>query len=89
MLEYVVKNMLKTYSKKRVQYRNISPTSVEMKFSKFILYIYSFSSDGNMNPTTCLLCQESLENITHLRIHLLSQQHRDREHQIRFKAPAI
>uniref|UniRef100_A0A1A9UDK7 Probable ATP-dependent RNA helicase spindle-E n=1 Tax=Glossina austeni TaxID=7395 RepID=A0A1A9UDK7_GLOAU len=45
--------------------------------------------DGNINPTTCLLCQESLENITHLRIHLLSQQHRDREHQIRFKAPAI
>ncbi|KAL9900670.1 putative ATP-dependent RNA helicase spindle-E isoform 1-T2 [Glossina fuscipes fuscipes] len=45
--------------------------------------------DGNINSTTCLLCQESLENITHLRIHLLSQQHRDREHQIRFKAPAI
>uniref|UniRef100_A0A1A9W595 Probable ATP-dependent RNA helicase spindle-E n=1 Tax=Glossina brevipalpis TaxID=37001 RepID=A0A1A9W595_9MUSC len=54
---------------------------------KELHYLRQF--DGNIKPITCLLCQEPLENVTYLRIHLLSQLHRDREHQIRFKAPPM
>ncbi|XP_054743401.1 probable ATP-dependent RNA helicase spindle-E [Anastrepha obliqua] len=43
--------------------------------------------DGSIQPITCQLCNQSLENIVQLRIHLLSQLHRDREYQIRFKMP--
>ncbi|XP_067635728.1 probable ATP-dependent RNA helicase spindle-E [Eurosta solidaginis] len=43
--------------------------------------------DGAIQPLTCQLCNQTLENIVQLRIHLLSQLHRDREYQIRFKMP--
>ncbi|XP_055923260.1 probable ATP-dependent RNA helicase spindle-E [Eupeodes corollae] len=43
--------------------------------------------DGSVVAITCQLCDQTLENIVHLRIHLLSQLHRDREYQINFKAP--
>ncbi|XP_011209559.2 probable ATP-dependent RNA helicase spindle-E [Bactrocera dorsalis] len=43
--------------------------------------------DGPIQTLTCQLCNQNLENIVQLRIHLLSQLHRDREHQIRFKMP--
>uniref|UniRef100_A0A1I8QEN2 Probable ATP-dependent RNA helicase spindle-E n=1 Tax=Stomoxys calcitrans TaxID=35570 RepID=A0A1I8QEN2_STOCA len=41
--------------------------------------------DGTIQATTCLLCGVALDNIVQLRIHLLSQLHRDREHQIQFQ----
>ncbi|KNC34771.1 hypothetical protein FF38_01968 [Lucilia cuprina] len=45
--------------------------------------------DGSIPPTTCRLCHQPIENIVQLRIHLLSQLHRDREHQIRFQPQPI
>lgn len=44
-------------------------------------------SDGAMQTITCLLCNQPLENVVQVRIHLLSQLHRDREQQIEFKPP--
>ncbi|XP_073816762.1 probable ATP-dependent RNA helicase spindle-E isoform X2 [Musca autumnalis] len=41
--------------------------------------------DGTIEPTTCRLCDLPLDNIVQLRIHLLSQMHRDREQHIHFK----
>ncbi|KNC29819.1 hypothetical protein FF38_01512, partial [Lucilia cuprina] len=41
--------------------------------------------DGSIQPVTCLLCNQPLENVAQLRIHLISQLHRDREQQIHFK----
>ncbi|KAM7362904.1 tudor domain containing 9 protein spindle E [Cochliomyia hominivorax] len=41
--------------------------------------------DGSIQPVTCLLCNQLLENVAQIRIHLLSQLHRDREQQIHFK----
>ncbi|XP_037954577.1 probable ATP-dependent RNA helicase spindle-E [Teleopsis dalmanni] len=40
---------------------------------------------GYINPITCRLCNQLLENINQLRLHLLSQLHLDREKQINFK----
>uniref|UniRef100_A0A1I8NW04 Probable ATP-dependent RNA helicase spindle-E n=1 Tax=Stomoxys calcitrans TaxID=35570 RepID=A0A1I8NW04_STOCA len=40
--------------------------------------------DGTVKPVTCRLCNQYLENVVQLRIHLLSQLHRDRELQIRY-----
>ncbi|XP_061390701.1 probable ATP-dependent RNA helicase spindle-E [Musca vetustissima] len=40
--------------------------------------------DGTIEPTTCRLCSVPLDNIVQLRIHLLSQMHRDREQHIHF-----
>ncbi|KAM7364026.1 putative ATP-dependent RNA helicase spindle-E isoform 2-T2 [Cochliomyia hominivorax] len=45
--------------------------------------------DGSIPATTCRLCHQPIENIVQLRIHLLSQLHRDREHQIRFQPQPI
>ncbi|XP_075145158.1 putative ATP-dependent RNA helicase spindle-E [Haematobia irritans] len=41
--------------------------------------------DGTIPATTCQLCDMPIDNIVQLRIHLLSQMHRDREHQIQFQ----
>ncbi|XP_075146643.1 tudor domain containing 9 protein spindle E [Haematobia irritans] len=41
--------------------------------------------DGTVKPVTCRLCNQYLENVVQIRIHLLSQLHRDREQQIRYK----
>ncbi|KAI9579934.1 hypothetical protein GQX74_000722 [Glossina fuscipes] len=43
--------------------------------------------DGAMQTVTCLLCNQPLENVVQVRMHLLSQLHRDREQQIDFKPP--
>uniref|UniRef100_A0A1A9UTM0 Probable ATP-dependent RNA helicase spindle-E n=1 Tax=Glossina austeni TaxID=7395 RepID=A0A1A9UTM0_GLOAU len=43
--------------------------------------------DGAMQTITCLLCNQPLENVVQVRMHLLSQLHRDREQQIEFKPP--
>uniref|UniRef100_A0A1A9WJJ3 Probable ATP-dependent RNA helicase spindle-E n=1 Tax=Glossina brevipalpis TaxID=37001 RepID=A0A1A9WJJ3_9MUSC len=40
--------------------------------------------DGSMQTIKCLLCNQPLENVVQLRMHLLSQLHRDREQQIQF-----
>ncbi|EDV94932.1 probable ATP-dependent RNA helicase spindle-E [Drosophila grimshawi] len=41
--------------------------------------------DGVMQPRNCRLCNETLESVTQLRLHLLTQLHRDREKQVGWK----
>lgn len=48
-------------------------------------YVLFLFSDGSIQPITCLLCNQPLENVVQIRIHLISQLHRDREQQIHFK----
>lgn len=42
-------------------------------------------SEGNLPTQVCRLCNESLESVAELRLHLLTQLHRDREKQIGYK----
>lgn len=35
-----------------------------------------------MQPLKCKLCNETLDTVAHLRLHLLTQLHRDREKQV-------
>ncbi|KAH8417162.1 hypothetical protein KR222_005196 [Zaprionus bogoriensis] len=41
--------------------------------------------DGTMQPLVCKLCNETLESVAQLRLHLLTQLHRDREKQVGWK----
>ncbi|KAH8288798.1 hypothetical protein KR054_009748 [Drosophila jambulina] len=41
--------------------------------------------DGLFNPITCKLCNQLLESVPQLRMHLLTQLHRDREKQIGYR----
>ncbi|XP_034488206.1 probable ATP-dependent RNA helicase spindle-E [Drosophila innubila] len=41
--------------------------------------------DGTMTTKTCRLCNQTLESVDQLRLHLLTQLHRDREKQIGWK----
>ncbi|EDW66733.1 probable ATP-dependent RNA helicase spindle-E [Drosophila virilis] len=41
--------------------------------------------EGNLQTQVCRLCNESLESVAELRLHLLTQLHRDREKQVGYK----
>ncbi|XP_017083784.2 probable ATP-dependent RNA helicase spindle-E [Drosophila eugracilis] len=41
--------------------------------------------EGTLIPMTCKLCNQLLESVSQLRMHLLTQQHRDREKQIDYQ----
>ncbi|EDW81074.1 uncharacterized protein Dwil_GK11214 [Drosophila willistoni] len=48
--------------------------------------LYSWRTfDGVLQPLDCKLCNQRLETVSQLRLHLLSQLHRDREKQIGFQ----